>query len=474
MRILLSILISLILLPVPCSAQVRVQRSKQEITSAGKRYYMHTVTRGQTLSALAKAYQVSEEAIIEKNPFVKKGIKARQSLLIPTESTYKEWVAQHKKDKVQKQDDQVKTITPAQDTIVVADEKHKTVTTGQTRARTSNEVIRVVMMLPLKEDGSRTNENFADFYKGSLIALDKLKSEGVTTHMSLISTNQNIERLINNGSLDKADLIIGPIYKDALAPVIEYATMNRVPIVSPLASVGEITSPYLFQATPTEHTKYDKLHSTLTNRENNIVLIKHSTDNDSELFNDLSKLTHAGVPTINYSKGMEATELTALLSKDKENVVIAPIDNESAVEELLSRLSSLNTMAMYKITVIGSSRWARFNNINFEMFFKLNTQYVTNYHNDRTNPAVVDFYRNYVQAFGTVPSMFSMRGYDVTLMFVSAINEYNSLMPFKISNFNKELLQVKYKFKQGSETSSFLNQEWVLVNYTPQFNIEVK
>lgn len=492
MRILLTIVFTVLLSmgsSSELSAQVKIQRSKQEITAQGKQYYLHVVGRGQTLFSIAKAYQVSEEAIIDKNPFVKNGIKTKQSLLIPTEATYKEWLSKkstvgvgHKEvtNTTQKRDDSAKGQQPKRDSSVtdidnvVPNVKPEIVKTGPSRTMSSRNAVNITMMLPLKEPSNRENENFADFYKGGLLALNTLKSEGVTTNLKLITTSQNMESIIANGSLDKSDLIIGPVYKDSFEPIAAYATSNRVPIVSPLAAIEGINSPYLFQATPNDITRYDKLKPLLKDPANNVILIRHTLHNEVDLFKELSAISHSGKLTVDYSKEMQTAALASMLDRERENVIVIPVDYENAVEEVLSRLGSINATARYKITVIGTSRWARFNNINFEMFFKLNTLYTTNYHYDKSDNSTATFYADYLEAFGTMPTMFSMRGYDVTLLFGRALSKYREQMPLEITNNSDKLLQVGYKFRQSDNASSFINQEWTLVNYTPQFVIEAR
>lgn len=469
-------------------AQVKIQRSKQEITAQGKQYYLHVVGRGQTLFSIAKAYQVSEEAIIDKNHFVKNGIKTKQSLLIPTEATYKEWLSKKSvaaagqkeiTNTTKKRDDSAKGQQQKRDSVtdidtVAPNVKPEIVKTGPSRAMASRNAVNITMMLPLKEPSNRENENFADFYKGSLLALNTLKSEGITTNLKLITTSQNMESIIANGSLDKSDLIIGPVYKDSFEPIAAYATSNRVPIVSPLAAMDGINSPYLFQATPNDITRYDKLKPLLKDPANNVILLRHTLHNEVDLFKELSAMAHSGKLAVDYSKEMQTAALAAMLDRARENVIVVPVDYENAVEEVLSRLGSINATARYKITVIGTSRWARFNNINFEMFFKLNTLYTTNYHYDKSDNGIATFYADYIEAFGTMPTMFSMRGYDVTLLFGRALSKYREQMPLKIDSHSDKLLQVGYKFRQADSASSFINQEWTLVNYTPQFIIEAR
>lgn len=471
-------LVMCLMLAAPYNAQaqkaVRVQRSTQQITSGNGRYYMHTVAKGQTLYAIAQAYRVSEESILQKNPFLKNGLKNRQSILIPTAETYAAAVAAQKpKQEVEKpQTVKEEAVKPIEQKVEKPVEK-EVFKTGKTRPISSDGVIEVAMLLPFNNN-SRSNENFTDFYKGSLIALNVLKGKGISVKMNMIAVDNDINNIIERGALESANLIIGPVYESAFAPAARYASQKRIPIVSPLATMENVHSPYAFQAAPSDETKYNKLKEVVRNPQAKVILLNHSTNREDELYRELEALVPSDAVRLNYSKEMVTSSFSEVLDKERENVIVVPVDNESAVEEVLSRIGSINSTARYKITVVGSSRWARFNNINFEMFFKLNTMYVTNYHADKSNPVVAEFYSEYVKAFGSLPTMYSMRGYDVMLMFVGALDNFGAMMPLRADDFGDQLLQVGYKFKQQSDTTTFRNMNWMLVNYTPQFSIDVK
>lgn len=64
-----------------------VKKSSEIEVIQGKKYYIHTVQKGETLYAIAKAYEVSMDAIAYENPDVFQGIKPDQKLKIPILAT---------------------------------------------------------------------------------------------------------------------------------------------------------------------------------------------------------------------------------------------------------------------------------------------------------------------------------------------------------------------------------------------------
>jgi len=76
------LLFSIFCLLTPSFAQ-DVKKSKEIKTIDGKKYYIHTVEKGQTLYAIAHAYDLKVNDIVIENPDAIDGIKPGQSLKIP-------------------------------------------------------------------------------------------------------------------------------------------------------------------------------------------------------------------------------------------------------------------------------------------------------------------------------------------------------------------------------------------------------
>ena len=64
---------------------VEVERSDNKVILGGKVYYIHVVKPGQTLYAIAKAYNISQKEITLENPGAVSGIRIGQALKIPVE-----------------------------------------------------------------------------------------------------------------------------------------------------------------------------------------------------------------------------------------------------------------------------------------------------------------------------------------------------------------------------------------------------
>jgi len=70
------------------TAQNTIKVSTKKVTHNGKLYYIHKVKKGETLYAIAKAYNVQVNDIVFENPDVFDGIKAGLELKIPIKEIY--------------------------------------------------------------------------------------------------------------------------------------------------------------------------------------------------------------------------------------------------------------------------------------------------------------------------------------------------------------------------------------------------
>lgn len=484
-RTLFLVLFLLAATPVAAQRPVEsVEKSTRTVFIDGASYALHTVARKQTLFSIAKAYGISVEAIAKANPYLGDRLAVNSTLLIPLGTTTttatpapekrQDFIATPMARPTVGEPTQTPVVAPiSSDTIVATN-----LPTEVGRLRTNpTRGIEMAMLLPF---GGRTNEaNFVEFLCGSLLATEQLKEEGITVRLDIHSTEATTDKahaLIGSGALDRADVLVGPVYDAPFEVVGGWATERRVPIVSPLGSSGSLDNPYVVCAAPSEATKYDALRTATTNPLAKVIYIDCGADNDAEWAEAMTQNLPLGAATLRYlGKETKVNELSDLLSRDAQNLILLPTSNETLTEAILSRLSSINAAGRYNIAVVGTSRWARFAAMNLDLFFKLNVSYTTSYHADRTDRRVADFFERYINAFGAVPSAYAMRGYDVTTWVARAMNESGDRFLIDLPQLNEAILQTPYRFAQmGGAGTKFENVRWAWVTYRPNYSIEVQ
>ncbi len=339
--------------------------------------------------------------------------------------------------------------------------------------------VRVALLLPLQTNGSN-NPQFLEFYQGFLVAMDELKQMGISTRIDLFNTGRSadeVRAILRDGAISQADLIVGPVYEDCFAAAADFATERGIPIVSPLGTIDQIESPAAFQVFPTGTSKNEKLREEF-GADRNVIVIS-STQVDTELKADIDPLLPATAHRLSQGAGL-APQIEKLLSGEKENVLVVLAATEAATDEILARIASVQNNLTARslknpvIRVIGSAKWARYQNIDRSLYFKLNVCYITAYHADRGNQRVVSFDNRYLAAFSSLPSQYSYRGYDVGKLFVGTIKLQGNRFAGFLNDRDLPLLETPYHFTRTVSGKKYVNDAWAKVCYTNNYTIDVK
>lgn len=361
------------------------------------------------------------------------------------------------------------------------------------------EIPSVALMLPL--EGTTIDNDFTEFYRGALLGFEDLKSRGrsvdVTLYDTALSTNK-VFSIISSPEFLATDLIIGPVYEDELEVAVhQFADYMSVPIVSPLATMRMLDSEMLYQMSPDSATRYDKLRSILGSggfgqEEKNIVLVT-SGPTDAEFEREIVTLLNG----LNYSRFSftgerlspsrrdaghltESEKFAALIDWDRENIFVMLSGTEQVVDQVLATISSSYSNASSRsarkanIRVVGSSRWGSWNNIDKNLFFRLNATFVTSYYINRSDPAVAAFEHRYLTVYGSAPSRASYRGYDAVRIFVEALFKPGFSFADRLGYVTQTPLRVPYRFVQLPGSRRHVNTEWTLVEFSDDFNINYR
>ncbi len=422
-------------------------------------YAYHMVKPGETLYSLSRMYGVPRTTIEEMNQLKEgDGLKANSIIRIPSGSA--------------PQEEGVQQGVAAGEQADFASDRTKSYDRG---------VPNIAIMLPLESsDGS--NADFIDFYRGSLLAFDDMKADGHSANVTLYNTAKSAEKvrgIVTSAGFVNTDLIIGPIYEPALGPAVQFADGYGIPIVSPLASVKDIDSEMLYQMAPEPATKYDKVRSMLAGGKN-IILVSSGAGDDKEFEREITAELGSG----NYGRfTVGSGNMTSLIDWNRENVFIVLAGTELGVDKALASISSAYNNASARLSrkadikVIGSSRWAGYNSgsIDKNLFFKLNVCFVTSYYIDRSDPIVARFEGRYLEAYGEFPSRSAYRGYDAVKLFGGALSCQGSSFDQKLEQVStRSPLQTPYRFVQTGGARRHVNDQWALVSFNSNYDIEVR
>ena len=443
----------------------QIETYTDALNQVSDRFVHHIVERGETLNSLGKQYGIPVDSITRYNDSaLKEGLKQGSILRMPVA----------RRDSIGGTVAVVDTATAVQPVPVGPNENMSV------KAVDITSPMRVAVLLPMRVNGS-SGRQFLEFYQGVLLALEELKADGISTQVDLFNTARSateVESLLKRPELQQADLIIGPVYDECFPPVAAFAAERGIPVVSPLAEVRSADNSLLFQVAPVASSKYEKVKDDLSDARHVIVI--SSAQNDTEFAGEIAPFIPKSAKRINYVRNMSTETLASQLSTEKDNVIVVLSEDETTSESILAYIGSICSGMAAKegkepvVRVISSSRWARFRNIDKDLFFKLNLRYVTSYHADRNNERVLNFDNRYISAFGALPSLYAYRGYDVAKLFVGKLKLHGAEFISYLNDADLPLLQTPYRFEQQQPGHRYENREWALVCYNGNYTIEVK
>ena len=448
-------------------SQAQWEAYRDQLNSvAGDSLAYHIVEKGDTFYSLARRFSITEEQLSAMNNGLQAAdLKLGSMIRVPGAAHTPEAAAEEPTEN---------PLAPAGGEVIF-------------RALRKSEPLQLALLLPMELNGE-PNGNYLEFYQGFLLGLDSVRTRyGLSADATLYNTGRSADRvraILETPAFERTQLIVGPVYEDTgLQEVVRYAEQHEIPVVSPLAQLSKTRSDVLFQMAPDSLSKYEKVANLFQPGKRITLIYAGATDKEFER-EMLACIGDLPRHRFNYKYNHETarlenstSDLTRVIENDEDNLLIILADNEIDVDRILAGIASANTNLVArsrttpKFTVLGNSRWNRYNNIDRSIFFKDHVTFVSNYHAKRDAQVVRDFDAAYLRAFGTLPSPYAYRGYDAAAIFVPAM--YNDI-EYDLEGRRYMPLQTVYRFGQADPTANHVNRNWMRVEYHPDFTITIE
>lgn len=342
---------------------------------------------------------------------------------------------------------------------------------------------------PSKRKNSSTTQSAIEFYEGFLLALDSMKSAGVSVNLSVFDTKKQpveVNAVVKNGKLAGSHLIISPFFIDEILPVAKYALANGINMVSPSYN-GPTLMPNSNNIITVNQSFTEQFDSFIRNLEladtNNYIVVYDAADSYSSSFTFCDsvikrKFAHSHIRPRFYNHRLGRNSLVAqdslFIQVDtlKNNVVIVPSEDEPFVSEMLSNIYGVKNHRKVQTQVFGPAKWRRMKNISPEYLYNLNLYIYTPFFVDYSAPGVRNFVEIYREIYRAEPSKLSFLGYDIGLYFISALKRFGPQFNTCLPTFSMTGLQVDFSFRKNSRNQNLHNTDQIIVKYTDLFGIE--
>lgn len=469
----------------------------------------------QTITEVAKKFDISTNELIKSNPLLKNKIKKKTLIKIPKpKQTY------------QIVDEDIIKDGTKEEEIITSDPLFYEIPENKVEAIDYLEnpfEIRVGVMLPLNlneneriglnsrkepKDNTfyRNTLQVLDFYNGILMAADTLLKKGIRTKIFIYDTQADpakVKQILEKDELKQMHIVFGPVYANNIDTIENFAKENRINFVSPLfynRSVNKencqlSTNPFLFQLEANTKTRIHLTAKAIVNQGIDTVFLLHNlkdieVENMSErekyelkiiraykdeLFtaytkaNKVHKLKYA---EITYRES-SLREIKSHLDSTSRQIIIVPSTEKTFV---LNITSSLNVLAKeYPIFLYGTPDWELYENLELEHLYNLNMHYTTSTYIDYDNYNVIEFIKKYKTTFGSEPEYLAFKSYDAFIYFAELFMNYGkNLQATMDSKFNRPAKGISsvFDFERINNIGGFENTDVFIIRYTPDYEIK--
>lgn len=481
------------------------RNTQQKFEDKDDNYVYHKVVSGETLSSIARQYDVSLRQIRKENKDVRFP-QVGDFIRIPgLRKAEKEEVAQVKTD----------TVIPVAEVQPVLIDRPTTYTS----VRDLKGSLDFAVLLPfyLSKNSKRIDStlivkgkykttkvsdewiypesiDFIEMYNGILLAADTLRSLGLNVNLhtyDIKSDTVEVTRLISSGKLATMDLIIGPVYSHNLGIVSAYAATRGIPVVSPVPLLNNsalIQNPTLFMASSSLEIAQKALAKKISEYyDHNIIYIHSDTagvDYDVKRFKNLifSELSYK-MPYEDirfkefkfYSKSMfnndSINRLSHALTEQSKNIIIIASEDPPVISELIDNVSNLARRFDIKLFAYPVIR--ELDRLEQKELFDMDILVYSPYWIDYSRKIVKNFNHTYLNKFHTQPleKSYAWQGYDIAFYFLSGIALDGSRFIEHPEIHYPELLQNEYDFRRKNAGDGFENQKLFMVRYAKDYEV---
>lgn len=504
--------------------------SQQKTTTQVERDIRHHVRRGETLGTIANDYGIS----------VRDLKKANRGLLFPHEGDIlvipRKGASSRGSEpgtELKPVHEQISAVTPGDtitsDTMGVNDEKEIFTAPGKrTTIERLNGTVRVAVLLPffVRENNSRALADttvvdsrgntsirdqerpsariydgsipFLEAYEGMLIAVDSLRTLGLTVEMDVYDTGADsaeIKRLLRTGALDNADLIIGPVFSQNLEQIAGWAAERDIPVVSPVPLRGshiQENKPALYRVFPGQGVAQDAIAGEVSAHPGSRVIFLYA---DSAMYDpatvnlwqkvrmaagDTSASDSGNVISYFYNGVTEkrnvysnVASFESMLNHDRKNILVLSTTSTPVVSSAFSALHSLTRR--YDITVVGYPEIRGLETIDLKYYYDLELRIPSESYIDFGSAAAKLFSSMYMKKFRTEPmaESFAWRGFDIAWYFIGGIATGGKGFLKDPGTFNPELLCLEPDFRRDSRQDGYENRGLFMLRYHKDMTIEI-
>ena len=441
-----------------------IKKSDKIETIDGKKFYIHSVEKGQTLYSIAKAYGTTVDIVLANNQDAIDGLKSGDKLKIPfsgnADAIKKEIEKQSNTSVKTGKETKVKThLTDSSQKRHQDIDRKNAVVYGPKKDSVSalfqNDKpigdIHVALFLPLDletvesidvakitQGDEKIPEEIKtgiEFYEGVKLAFDSLRKQGFKGFLHIYDYNIDstaFAKVMKKAELKEMDLIIGPLYGKKFESVLKFAKDNNINIVAPtlLGNNMLLGNSNASKITPSYVTQTEELSKYVAEKytRQNILLFNSANPKDKPYLNTFKRISN---PILQESKADTVKEITLVtmkdfISKTRPNIVAIPSTNQSFITEAVNKLFLDKQENKDSIIVLGLSNFMDIESLDFGYLKALNAIVSSHTFVDYTNPEKTYSLGSVLNSFLYFRMNFFVPGFDAAYFYLGGLQKYGN------------------------------------------------
>ncbi len=313
-----------------------------------------------------------------------------------------------------------------------------------------------------------------DFYQGFKLALDSVSANGHNYKLQVFDTQDQETRVVNlarAASVRENDLIIGPVFPDAMSTFSEFSDNSPGKLmVSPLAasmpSQFKNTGLVTVNNTIDQHgwKVADYINRNYKPEQVNIVLINTQKTDDAKFAAPFRKyLNELSKARFQISERPNAIGLQDHIASGKNNLVILCSSDRLFLLPTIDRLyKSVNEG--YKVELFGHPNWIKAKFLDAQKMQALKTKISASYFVNYKAENVKHFIARYRDEHGFEPSEFAFKGFDVGYYFGRLLEKHGKNYASHLDDETYKGLHNNFRFSKDPALG-FINTELMMLAY---------
>jgi ABC-type branched-subunit amino acid transport system substrate-binding protein len=312
-----------------------------------------------------------------------------------------------------------------------------------------------------------------DFYQGFKLALDSLITNGHNFNLQVFDTQSQETRVVNlamASSVRSNDLIIGPVFPEAIKTFADFSELGETLQVSPLAASMpvEFNNPGLVTVNNTIDQHGQKIAEFIYLNYKpelvNLVLINTQKTEDAKFSSYFkSSLAKMSGGKFRIIERPTAIAIESYLDPAKNNLVIIASADRLFLLPTIDKLYKLVNQK-YSIELFGHPNWIKAKYLSQEKMQALKSRISTSYFVNYKAQNVKNFIARYRDEYGIEPSEYSFKGFDIGYYFGGLLEKYGKDYADHLDDGVYQGLHTIFKFSRDPKLG-YINRELILLRY---------